>query len=182
MSRSTLALALVLVAVRAGAQTTPTQAVEVIREIRVHGNHTTPDRDVLAVAGLVIGAPASEDAIAEASKRLRDSGRFSSVELRKRFRSIVDPSDILVIVLVDERPGISDSDLTPGPMKRLRFAGMWLPVLDYADGYGFTYGPTQPHFRAAHVGRGAAGGGGSRATLRARAVHESGWNTVTDTA
>jgi outer membrane protein assembly factor BamA len=113
---------------------------EVIREVRVHGNHTTPDADIMALAGLTVGMPASDTAIAEAERRLEQSGRFSDVELRKRFRSIDDPSDILVIVLVDERAGVSNTDLTPGPMKRLRFLSMWLPIVDYDDGYGFTYG------------------------------------------
>jgi outer membrane protein assembly factor BamA len=113
---------------------------EVIREVRVHGNHTTPDADIVALAGLAVGSPASPDAIAAAEQRLRDSGRFTAVELRKRFRSLEDPSDILVIVLVDERAGVDPGDLTPGPLRRLRFSSMWLPVLDYADGYGFTYG------------------------------------------
>jgi hypothetical protein len=71
---------------------------------------------------------------------LRESGRFTNIEVRKRFRSLTDSSDILVIVLVDERAGVSETDLTPGPLRRFRLAGMWLPVLDYADGYGFTYG------------------------------------------
>ena len=60
--------------------------------------------------------------------------------MRKRFRSIEDPSDILVILLVDEHPGISDDNLMPGPLKRFRGLGMWLPIVDFADGYGFTYG------------------------------------------
>jgi outer membrane protein assembly factor BamA len=108
--------------------------------VRVHGNHTTPDADILALAGLVVGAPASEEALAAADQRLRESGRFTNIEVRKRFRSLTDSSDILVIVLVDERAGVSETDLTPGPLRRFRLAGMWLPVLDYADGYGFTYG------------------------------------------
>ena len=43
-------------------------------------------------------------------------------------------------MLVDEHAAVSTDDLIPGPLKRFRSAGMWLPVLDYADGYGFTYG------------------------------------------
>ncbi len=118
------------------AATTP----EIIGEVRVHGNHTTPDHDVLALAGLTVGSTLTADALGEADTRLRASGRFRDVEIRKRFRSLTDPADILVIVLVDELAGISDTDLTPGPLKRFKIAGMWLPVLDYADGYGFTYG------------------------------------------
>jgi outer membrane protein assembly factor BamA len=131
---------MVLAAVPVAAQTSASAPAETIGEVRVHGNHTTPDADILALAGLTPGAPASDGAIADAEKRLRESDRFTNVEVRKRFRSITDPSDILVIVLVDERPGVSNTDLTPGPLKRFRLAGMWLPVVDYADGYGFTYG------------------------------------------
>jgi hypothetical protein len=47
---------------------------------------------------------------------------------------------VLVVIVVDEREGVAPDDLTPGPMRRIRSAGMWLPILSYADGYGFTYG------------------------------------------
>jgi outer membrane protein assembly factor BamA len=118
----------------------PALAQEVIGEVRVHGNHTTPDADVLSLAGLMVGTTITPTMLADAEKRLRDAGRFTDVEIRKRFRSISDPNDVLIIVLIDEVVGISETDLTPSPMKRFRGAGMWLPVLDYADGYGFTYG------------------------------------------
>jgi outer membrane protein assembly factor BamA len=123
----------------AWARQQPTQS-EILREVRVHGNHTTPDADILALAGLTIGTPVSDAVLAAAESKLKASGRFADVEVRKRFRSIADPTDILVIVLVDEREGVSDTDLMPGPLKRLTAAGMWLPIIDYADGYGFTYG------------------------------------------
>jgi outer membrane protein assembly factor BamA len=122
------------------AQTPSPPAVERIGEVRVHGNHTTPDADVLGLAGLSVGTTIGVDTLQQADKRLRSSGRFSNVEVRKRFRSLTDPTDILVVILVDEVAGISEADLTPGGWKRVRSLGMWLPVLDYADGYGFTYG------------------------------------------
>ena len=118
----------------------PALAQEVIGEVRVHGNHTTPDADVLSLAGLIVGTTMTPTLLGDAEKRLRDAGRFANVEVRKRFRSIDNPNDILIIVLIDEVGGISETDLTPSPMKRFRALGMWLPVLDYADGYGFTYG------------------------------------------
>jgi hypothetical protein len=62
------------------------------------------------------------------------------VEVRKRFRSIDDPTDILVMIVVRERPGVTEDDLTPGAFKRLRALQQWMPILNYADGYGFTYG------------------------------------------
>lgn len=113
---------------------------ETIAEIRVHGNHTTPDADLLTIAGLSVGQEASDDRLRQAEQKLRQSRRFEGAEVLRRYRSIADPSDILVIVVIDEHPAVDDHDLTPGPMKKLRAAGMWLPLLSHADGYGFTYG------------------------------------------
>ncbi len=116
------------------------QAAEKITEIRVHGNHTTPDADVLKLSGLAAGADASEPALKEAERKLRTTGRFEGVEMRRRYLSIDDPSRILVMIVVDEHPAVSASDLTPGPFKKLRAAQMWMPILKHDDGYGFTYG------------------------------------------
>jgi outer membrane protein assembly factor BamA len=116
------------------------QAPERIGEIRVHGNHTTPDADILALAALAVGDPATDERLAAAERRLRDSGRFAGVELRRRFRSIDDPSDILIMLVVDEHDAVSRDAPIPGPLARMRSAGMWLPILNYADGYGLTYG------------------------------------------
>ena len=116
------------------------QGRELIAEIRVHGNHTTPDEDVLAIAALSAGEPADETRLAEAERRLRESGRFADVEIRRRFRSIADPSEILIMLVVDEHDAVSDDLPIPGPIARIRSAGMWLPILNHADGYGLTYG------------------------------------------
>jgi outer membrane protein assembly factor BamA len=113
---------------------------ERIAEIRVHGNHSTPDADILSIAGLATGTPFTDETLPGAERRLRASGRFDNVEVLKRYRSIANPDEILVMLVVDERPGVSESDLTPGPFKRLRSLGLWAPILSHADGYGFTYG------------------------------------------
>ena len=89
-------------------------AQETIAEIRVHGNHTTPDADVLGLSGLTTGEPASDARLAEAGGAAQERTVSPDVEVRKRFRSIDDPSDILVMIVVDERAGISEDDLTPG--------------------------------------------------------------------
>ena len=117
------------------------QSSGVVGEVRVHGNHTTPDADVLAIVGGIVGQPATDALIAAVTDRLKKSGRFDDVEVRKRFRSIDDPDDILLMVMVDEFPGIDEFDLEPpNPMQRFWTSGMFLPILSHEDGYGFTYG------------------------------------------
>ena len=113
---------------------------EHIVEIRVHGNHTTPDADILSLAGLTVGDVPTPERLAAAETKLRDSHRFENIEVRKRYESISDLSQILVILLVDEVPGITKDDLTPNPFKRFKAIAMWLPILRFEDGYGFTYG------------------------------------------
>jgi outer membrane protein assembly factor BamA len=113
---------------------------ETIAEIRVHGNYTTPDDDVLTLSGLRTGDPATDDRLDAARRALDVSDRFDDVEVRKRFRSIENPNDILVMIVVRERPGVTDDDLTPGVFKRVRALQQWMPIFNYADGYGLTYG------------------------------------------
>ena len=127
---------LLLCASAASAQT----SAGVIGEVRVHGNHTTPDADILAIVGDVVGKPATDALITEIGKRLERSDRFDGVEVRKRFRSIDDPNDILLMIVVDEVPGIDPLDLTPGPLKKFQSSGMFMPILHSEDGYGLTYG------------------------------------------
>jgi outer membrane protein assembly factor BamA len=131
---------MLLAALLAAALAVQAPAQESVVEVRIHGNHTTPDADVLAIVGEVIGQPATDTLVGAIVERLEKSGRFSGVDVRRRYRSIDDPSEILLMVVVDERPGVSDSDPVAGPWKRVMASGMWLPVLDYVDGYGFTYG------------------------------------------
>jgi outer membrane protein assembly factor BamA len=113
---------------------------ERITEIRIHGNHTTPDADILALSGLATGDEASPERLRDAEQKLKGAGRFEGVELRRRYLSIADPSQILVMIVIDEHPAVSATDLTPGPMKKLGSASMWLPILHHQDGYGLTYG------------------------------------------
>lgn len=132
--------ALVLLAALTCAAPIAAQAPERVAEIRVHGNHTTPDADILALSSLAVGADASEARLREAERMLRATGRFEAVEVRRRYLSIADPSQILIMIVVDEHPAVSAGDLTPGVMKKVASAGMWLPILHHEDGYGLTYG------------------------------------------
>jgi outer membrane protein assembly factor BamA len=120
----------------------PPTAAERLAEVRIHGNHTTPDAEVLRIAGLSVGEPLAASAIDAARERLVKSGRFESVEIRKRYRSLEPGGDVALIVVVQEHPVPDEGPGTGAarPFRRLFASGMFLPILDYADGYGFTYG------------------------------------------
>jgi outer membrane protein assembly factor BamA len=113
---------------------------EHLAAIRVHGNHTTPDAEVLALAGLEIGQPVTPSLPRDVQARLDASGRFRAVDVRKRFASITDDSAVLIVILVEEHAGIAIDVPSPGPMRKLRAKTMWLPILRSEDGYGFIYG------------------------------------------
>jgi hypothetical protein len=123
---------------------------EVIGEIRIHGNAFLSDKEVLDFAGIAVGQPLPADGIEAITKRLKDSDRFETVEVRKRFRSLTDTTDIALVLVVHEKPGVRsaiggvDIPGVPGtvarPVGRLRSKLMFLPIISYADGYGFTYG------------------------------------------
>jgi outer membrane protein assembly factor BamA len=133
-------LASLLVLALAVPSATAGQSVEVVESVVVHGNHTTPTSDVLALAGALRGQPLTTTLVDEVRTRLESSGRFAGVEVRKRYLSIDDPTRVLIVIVVDEHEGVSEDDLTPNPWKRFSASGMWLPVLQYQEGYGFTYG------------------------------------------
>jgi len=118
----------------------PSAAQERITEIRVHGNHTTPDADIISLSRLAAGGDASDAQLEGARKRLEDTGRFVDVELRRRYLSIDDPSRILIVIVVDEHPAVRAHDLTPSPIMKLVRSQMYLPILKHVDGYGMTYG------------------------------------------
>ncbi|MEY4093174.1 MAG: hypothetical protein RLZZ53_373, partial [Acidobacteriota bacterium] len=127
---------LLAVSSAASAQTSP----GTVAEVRVHGNHTTPDADILGIVGDVIGKPATDQLIAEVQIRLERSHRFDDVEVRKRYRSIENLDDVLLMVVVNEVPGVDPLDLTPSPVKQFWRSGMFMPILHSEDGYGLTYG------------------------------------------
>ena len=72
------------------------------------------------------------------------SGFFESVEVRKRYRSLDSATDVALILLVHERPGQRSEMATERPSRwpwsRAKGRFMFLPIVGYDDGYGFTYG------------------------------------------
>jgi outer membrane protein assembly factor BamA len=123
---------------------------EVIAVIQVHGNTISATEDVIAASGLQEGAPFSESVRADAEQRLRSSGRFHDVAVLKRFASISDPTQITVLIQIDDGPVRIDPPL-PGPggpsagrvpvvARRGPLNVMVAPILTAEDGYGLTYG------------------------------------------
>jgi outer membrane protein assembly factor BamA len=133
MIAAALALALAL-------QPVGPAAAERVVAIRVHGNHTTPDAEILKLAGLELRQAVTPTLVRDVEARLDKTGRFRSVEVRKRFASIADPTAILIVILVEEHAGIALDVPSPGPMRKLRAKTMWMPILRSEDGYGFIYG------------------------------------------
>jgi len=120
---------------------TPGQAAtEVVAEVRVHGNYRTPDAEVLRLAGLAPGQSIDAFTLPAVEKRLRQSGRFDAVEIRKRYRSLSESGDVVVILIVREHEIPDEGPGALGPIRKFVHSGMFLPILNYTDGYGFTYG------------------------------------------
>jgi hypothetical protein len=123
---------------------------EVVGEIRIHGNAFLTDKEVSDLAGIAVGEPLAADGVETVTRRLEDSGKFESVDVRKRYRSLESTSDVALILVVHEKPGVRSAigganipgvpDTVARPVGRLRSKLMFLPIISYADGYGFTYG------------------------------------------
>jgi hypothetical protein len=119
------------------------QGPEVVREIRVHGNAAVAEAAILKIAAIEVGTTLDGAVLEQVERRLRDSGHFETVEVRKRYRSLTDPTDVAVVLLVHEKTGVRTNDA--GEIERpvgdlITSRIMFLPILNYADGYGFTYG------------------------------------------
>ena len=135
----------------------PQAGRETIAEIRVHGNVTVPDAEVLRLAGIAVGDALAAGSIDAITSRLRASGHFATVDVRKRYRSL-DMTEVALVVIVHEREALAaGGNPEPGPLRRVTSRMMFLPILDYEDGYGFTYGA-----RVSTVG---LFGGGERISL-----------------
>jgi len=117
---------------------------EVISEIRIHGNAYVRDDEVIKLAGVSVGQPLPADGLRDIEQRLKASGHFESVEVRKRYRSLESTTEIALILLVHERPGFTSETIAERPSAwgwaRAKSRLMFLPILGYDDGYGFTYG------------------------------------------
>ncbi len=97
------------------------------------------DEDVIHLAGIAIGDPLQPESIVAIDRRLRESGRFDEVQVRQRYRTL-EMDDVALVLLVHEKPGVGADGSPPSTFHRLTSRLMFLPVLSYEDGYGWTYG------------------------------------------
>jgi hypothetical protein len=117
---------------------------ETITEIRVHGNVATSDDDVRRLAAIDPGGALTPTTVTDVADRLRATKRFQHVDVLKRFASITDPTQIVLIIVVDEGPVkiemTGDSD-TPTRIVKSRWPNLlFFPILNSEDGYGLSYG------------------------------------------
>jgi outer membrane protein assembly factor BamA len=120
------------------------QQAAIIAAIQVQGNTLTPDEEVVRASGLSPGAAFSDSVLREAADRLQATRRFQHVDVLKRYASIADPTEILILIRVDEGPVRVVPGGLPGQAphvaRRHALNVMYAPILDAEDGYGWTYG------------------------------------------
>ena len=119
------------------------QPAERVVDVRVQGNTLTSDAEIVTMANVPQGTEVTPTLIADITRRLKTGGRFERVEVVKRYASIADLSQVLLVIIVDEgrvtvRP-MKDGQPARAVRRRLP-ALMFLPLFGYPEGYGFTYG------------------------------------------
>ena len=115
-------------------------AAETVAEIRIHGNFSLPDAEIVALAGVALGDAAGPDLERTVRQRLEASGRFETVDVRRRYRSLTATDQVALVIVVRERPGARFSNPV---MRAFAAAGrrlMVAPLLDHREGYGVAYG------------------------------------------
>ncbi len=121
----------------------PVSPQEVVREIRIHGNARVADAEVLKIAGIAVGATLDDSGVEAIKRRLEDSGFFSTIDVRKRYRSLTDATDVALVLVVHEKTAVTTNaagEIERPLMRRITSRIMFLPILNYSDGYGLTYG------------------------------------------
>ena len=123
----------------AGAVAAPATAERLI-EIRVHGNQRVADVDIITWAAVYVGEQVGPDLVSAVERRLQETGQFETVDVRKRYRSLTAGDEIALIIVVTERRVPASAN--PGARLLGAFGrqALLLPILDYAEGYGFSYG------------------------------------------
>src|SRR5437868_2682381 len=80
------------------------QTSETVAAIQIQGNTVTPDEEMRRLADVRVGMPFDATTVDVVTSRLKAAKHFDRVEVRKRFASIDDPSQITLAIVVDEGP------------------------------------------------------------------------------
>jgi len=119
---SVSSILVILLAAPAGAH-----SQERVVQVRFHGNYSVTDDEMAAMAGIAHPDAPGKVSIDDIRERLQRSGRFEWVRVEKRYASMNDLEQVVLLVTVREKP----------PVKS-KF--MLAPILGLNDEYGFTYG------------------------------------------
>jgi hypothetical protein len=114
--------------------------VETVTEIRIHGNQSLPDAEVAALAGVAVGEAAGPDLEETVRERLQASGRFETVDVRRRYRSLTATDRVALVIVVRERPGARFSNPVMRALAAVGRRTMVAPIVDHREGYGVEYG------------------------------------------
>lgn len=128
-----------------GAMPVPQQGREVIAAVLVHGNQIVSTEEIITIAGVKVGDPFTDKTIEDVTARLKATRKFETVDVRKRYASIEDMSQISLVILANEGSVRIDMPNLPGGEVKVVDRSVWnnlmfMPILYGEDGYGFTYG------------------------------------------
>ncbi len=115
-------------------------AREAVAEIRVHGNLSLSDAEVVALAGVEPGDEAGPELTAVVRERLEASGRFETIDVRRRYRSLTATDEVALVIVVRERPGARWRNPVARALATVGRRLMVAPILDHREGYGVAYG------------------------------------------
>ena len=115
-------------------------AREAVAEIRVHGNLSLSDAEVIALAGVELGDGAGPELTAAVRERLEASGRFETIDVRRLYRSLTATDEVALVIVVRERPGARWRNPVARALAGIGRRLMVAPILDHREGYGVAYG------------------------------------------
>jgi outer membrane protein assembly factor BamA len=95
--------------------------------VRVMGNYTIADDDLIEIAAVNIGDEWNDSKLAETRRNLLKTGRFKLVEIKIRSRGSVANGPVILIIKVEEKEEI---------INKL----MFFPLVSYSEDYGWSYG------------------------------------------
>lgn len=146
---------------------------ETVVEIRIHGNVSVPDAEVRRLAGVAVGDAAGPDLADAVRRRLMASGRFETVEVRRRTRSLRATGRVAVVIVVRERPGAARRNPVARALAAVGRRVMVAPVLEHEEGRGVAYGAltgvVDPFGRGSRLSIPATWGGHKRIALEMEA-------------